>query len=93
MATITQNGNCWELQGDILMDGANQLLVKSKALTMSDGALIDFSQVIEIDTSAVSLMLEWRRWAIAENKQLSFVNLPAGLTSLAALYGVADLVS
>lgn len=75
------------------MDGANLLLVKSKALTMSDGALVDFSQVVEIDTSAVSLMLEWRRWAIAENKQLSFVNLPASLTSLAALYGVADLVS
>lgn len=75
------------------MDGANALLVKSKALTLSDGALVDFSQVAEIDTSAVSLMLEWRRRAIAENKQLSFVNCPEGLTSLATLYGVADLIS
>lgn len=93
IATITQNGNRWELEGDILMDSANQLLEKSKALTLSDSAVIDFSQVAEIDTATVSLMLEWRRRALGENKQLSFINFPEGLTSLAALYGVADLIN
>lgn len=93
IATITQNGNRWELEGDILMDSANQLLEKSKALTLSDSAVIDFSQVAEIDTATVSLMLEWRRRALGEKKQLSFINFPEGLTSLAALYGVADLIN
>jgi phospholipid transport system transporter-binding protein len=93
MTTITQNGNCWDLQGNILIDSANMLLEKSKAFTLTNGTLVDFSQVGEVDTSAVSLMLEWRRRAIAENKQLSFVNFPAGLTSLAVLYGVTDLIS
>jgi phospholipid transport system transporter-binding protein len=54
---------------------------------------VDFAKVAEVDTSAVSLMLEWQRRAQAENKQISFVNLPKSLTSLTALYGVADLVS
>lgn len=93
MGTITQNNNSWELQGDIVMDDANQLLVKSKELTLSDNASVDFSKVSDVDTSAVSLILEWRRRAIAENKQLSFVNFPAELTSLVALYGVESLVS
>ena len=75
------------------MDNANLLLDQSKALVLSDGTEVDFSQVGELDTSGVSLMLEWRRRAIAENKQLSFVNFPEGLASLAALYGVSDLIN
>lgn len=74
------------------MDNANVLLVESKALPLLEGAQVDFSQVVEVDTAAVSLMLEWRRRAVAESKALSFVNFPASLTSLAALYGVADLI-
>ena len=93
MTTITQNDNRWEIVGDILMDVANTLLVKSKALTLADNALVDFAKVNEIDTAAVSLMLEWRRRATAEGKRLSYVNLPASLTSLTDLYGVADLIS
>jgi len=55
--------------------------------------LVDFSNVKEIDTAAISLILEWTRRAIEENKQLKFVNLPANLNSLTQLYGVADLIN
>lgn len=93
MTAITQNENRWEITGDINMDSANMLLVKSKVLTIPEKTVIDFAQVAEVDTSAVSLMLEWQRRAIAENKQLKFVNLPDGLTSLAALYDITDLIN
>jgi len=93
MTAITQNENRWEITGDINMDSANMLLVKSKVLTIPEKTVIDFAQVAEVDTSAVSLMLEWQRRAIAENKQLKFVNLPDGLTSLAELYDITDLIN
>jgi phospholipid transport system transporter-binding protein len=93
MTAITQNENRWDVTGNIEMDNANTLLKLSEALVLPGQAVVDFAKVGEVDTSAVSLMLEWQRRAQAENKQISFVNLPKSLTSLTVLYGVADLVS
>lgn len=93
MTAITQNENSWEITGDILMESANLLLEKSKDLVLSGNVVVDFKQVLELDTSAVSLMLEWERRAIAENKQLTFVNLSANLKSLIALYDVEALIN
>ncbi|MFT6066750.1 MAG: phospholipid transport system transporter-binding protein [Methylophilaceae bacterium] len=93
MTAITQNENRWDVTGNIEMDNANTLLKLSEALVLPGQAVVDFAKVAEVDTSAVSLMLEWQRRAQAENKQISFVNLPKSLTSLTVLYGVADLVS
>jgi phospholipid transport system transporter-binding protein len=53
---------------------------------------IDFSAVTAVDSSAVALLLEWRRLALAHGKALDFVNLPPNLVALAKLYGVADLI-
>lgn len=92
MTAIIQNKDRWDVTGYIAMDNANSLLVSSKSLVLADHAVIDFGQVGEVDTSAVSLILEWRRRATAENKQITFVNLPKNLTSLMTLYGVTELV-
>lgn len=93
MTAIIQKANRWEISGDIGMDNANSLLVSSKALVLVDAVEIDFSQVGEVDTSAVSLMLEWQRRAAAENKKITFVNLPKNLTSLMDLYDVTGLIT
>lgn len=93
MTAIIQNANRWDVTGDIGMDNANSLLVSSKSLVLVDDTVIDFAQVGEVDTSAVSLMLEWQRRAVAENKRVTFENLPKNLTSLTALYGVTALIS
>lgn len=53
---------------------------------------IDFSAVTGVDSSAVALLLDWRRMAAARGSTLTFVNLPANLLALAELYGVADLI-
>lgn len=92
MAQITQTENRWEIAGDISMDNANALLMESGRLVILN-TLVDFAKVTEIDTAAISLMLEWRRRAIAENQSLQFVNLPANLQSLAQLYGVTELIN
>jgi phospholipid transport system transporter-binding protein len=45
-----------------------------------------------VDSAAVSLLLEWQRTARAANRRIEFVNLPENLKSLAALYGVSELL-
>jgi len=93
IASITQTDSSWEVQGDILMDSANQLLEQSKRLKLTGNNIVDFQQVTDLDTAAVSLMLEWQRRAIKESKQLTFVNLPENLKSLIGLYGVEAFVN
>lgn len=93
MTAITQSKNRWNVTGNIAMDSANFLLESSKGLVLETDAIVDFAKVKEVDTSAVSLLLEWRRRAIAENKPLSFINFPPSLTNLVALYGVEDFIN
>ena len=39
------------------------------------------------------MLLEWKRRAVAEDKRLAFTGVPQGMTSLAELYGVEDLLA
>jgi phospholipid transport system transporter-binding protein len=59
---------------------------------LPDRLTIDFAGVDQIDSSAVALLLEWRRQAARLGKKLEFVNLPENLVALATLYGVEDLI-
>lgn len=59
---------------------------------LPDRLTIDFAGVTGVDSSAVALLLEWRRQAAQRARRLEFTNLPANLVALAKLYGVADLI-
>ena len=59
---------------------------------LPDRLTVDFAGIDAVDSSAVALLLEWRRQAMRRGKALAFVNLPANLLALAELYGVADLI-
>ena len=59
---------------------------------LPDRLTIDFAAITGVDSSAVALLLEWRRQALGLGRELLFVNLPPNLLSLASLYGVADLI-
>jgi phospholipid transport system transporter-binding protein len=53
---------------------------------------VDFGAVTEVDSSAVALLLEWRRQAEGRNLTLRLANPPAALQNLAELYGVLELL-
>ncbi len=93
MSQITQVDNRWQLSGDVMVSTAKTILTASQGLTIAGYTVVDFAEVSDIDTTALSLILEWKRRAQTENQTLSFVNLPANLNSLAALYGVSELIN
>lgn len=90
--SITLQDNQWYVSGDILVDNANAVLSESSALEITDDLQIDFSAVNDVDTAALSLLIEWQRRALAVNRKVEFKNLPESLISLAALYGVTDFI-
>jgi phospholipid transport system transporter-binding protein len=74
------------------MANVTGLLAESARLFGVADVVVDLASVTEVDSSAVSLLLEWRRAAQAASRRVEFVNIPANLKSLADLYGVAELL-
>ncbi|MGB7815266.1 MAG: STAS domain-containing protein [Methylotenera sp.] len=93
MAQITQTDNLWNISGDVIIGTVSAILEASKSLPIAADTMVDFSKVNNIDTSTISLILEWKRRAQLESQTLKFVNLPANLISLTQLYGVAELIN
>lgn len=93
MAQITQAGSEWKLSGEVVIQNTASLLASSKVLTMTPNTKINFSDVTNIDTAAISLIFEWKRRAQRENHSIEFVNLPANLNSLTQLYGVDEMIN
>ena len=93
MSQITQTDNRWNVSGDVVINTVSALLATSKSLAFKAETTIDFAQVTDIDTSTISLILEWKRRAQRENQRIKLINLPANLKSLTQLYGVAELIN
>lgn len=67
-------------------------LLEAGRSALQPGALtVDFSRVGAADSSALAVMFGWLR-AAGSQTQLRFANLPAGVLSLAELYGVSELL-
>lgn len=85
------NGRC-TVQGPITLERVVALLAEGNGLFTAPQVTVDLAAVTEVDSSALSLMLEWRREAGRNGRSIRYVNLPANLKSLAELYGVTDLL-
>lgn len=92
MAQIIQQGQHWRIGGEVVFSTASALLETTVSFDNTQPTIIDFAQVTNADTSAISLMLEWQRRATAAQSSISFVNLSPNLLSLANLYGVEEMI-
>ena len=89
---IERAGNALHLSGALTIANAAALCEEGKRQLNGD-VVIDLAAVAEVDSTALSVLFEWRRTARQKNLHVSFRNLPDSMKSLAALYGVADLVA
>ena len=55
-------------------------------------SVVDLGEVTELDSSLLAALLAWLREARRLGRPLAFSRLPDGLTTIAGLYGVADLL-
>jgi len=85
------DGRC-TLQGPITTNNVVSLLAQGAERFTGPRVMVDLSGVTEVDSSALSLLLEWRREAIRNGREILYRNLPGSLKSLAELYGVTELL-
>jgi len=76
----------------MITDNARALLEQGRARIVSGEQVFDLSAVSDADSSAVAVMLGWLRHAALTGTVIRFVGVPAGVLSLAELYGVSDLL-
>ncbi|MDK9714248.1 MAG: STAS domain-containing protein [Sulfuritalea sp.] len=85
-------GDRVEVSGPMTMSGAAALLAEGEAAIASNAAAFDLAAVTEMDSSCLAVVFGWMRAAKAGGKTLRLLNPPQNLLSLAAVYGVADLL-
>jgi len=85
------DGRC-TVTGVITIANVAALVNEAGGLLSADDITVDLSGVTEVDSAAVSLLLEWRRQALRAKRTIRFTNIPANLKSLATVYGVSELL-
>lgn len=69
-----------------------QLQQRIAALPTAAAVQMDASALASFDSSAIAVMLECRRTALAAGRSFAVLGAPPTITSLARLYGVAGLL-
>lgn len=86
------SGSSLKVTAPMLYAGAASLLAAGRAALTPDVTSIDLGAIDDADSSALAVLFAWLRDAKAHNVDLRIVNPPAGLLSLAALYGVDEFL-
>jgi phospholipid transport system transporter-binding protein len=93
---IEKTGNSLRVTVPMVIANACALLEAGRSFLqagVSKGELLlDFSAVEDADSSALTLVFAWLRSAREQNIALRVVHPPAGMLSLAELYGVSDFL-
>lgn len=81
------------IAGPLTMRTAQAWRARGRKAIAAGACRVDLSAVTEADSAALALLLDWQRAALeARAGALTLVGLPAGLASLAELYGIESLL-
>jgi phospholipid transport system transporter-binding protein len=89
---IRRDGNRMVVSGPLNLTSVAQALAQGKAAIAEGVGEVDFAEVSELDSSALALLLAWQREARRRGGEFAVSNLPQGLTTIARVYGVAELL-
>lgn len=95
MAQIKQDQNTLHFSGNLLIGNISETLDQLQTLRLESPLSLDFSKVDEVDTVAVSLILEIQRQLNQQHEQasqVSVIGVPDNLRSLMQLYGVDEFL-
>lgn len=84
--------NCLFIGGPIIYDNVVEVTRAGEAAIKADDMLVDLTGVTQVDSSAVSMLLEWMRTTQTYGRRTEFINLPSNLADLIELYDVGSLI-
>jgi phospholipid transport system transporter-binding protein len=90
---IDKDGNTYRVTLPMVIANARALLEAGRGLLGAEAekdVVLDLASVREADSSALAVLFGLQRIAVAHGMTLRVSHPPAGLLSLAGLYGVAE---
>lgn len=85
-------GERLKITAPMVIATAAEMREAGESALLNGASVVDLADVAEADSSAVAVLLAWTRIAGERGQALSIVGVPQSVRSLAALYGVADLL-
>jgi len=86
------SANKLSVRGPVTIDNVVTVAERGIVLFDRENLIIDLGPVTDVDSSAVSVLLQWEREARRRNRQIHFENVPQKLQSLIRLYEVSELI-
>lgn len=83
----------FETGATLTFETAKGVLEAGLARIAAGATRVDCAPLERFDSSALAVLLAWRRAAQARGADLMIIHLPQGLASLAEAYGVTSLVT
>ena len=91
-AHIRLEGACLFVSGPVTYDNVVEVTRAGGVAIKAEDMLIDLAGVTQVDSSAVSMLLEWMRTTQTYGRRIEFINLPSNLADLIELYDVGSLI-
>ncbi len=90
---MRREGDTISVEGPVTIH--NVVATTKQGISFFEGhsIVIDLANITEVDSSIVSMLLEWLRESTRQGCRLDFVNIPENLNSLLQLYGVSTFFS
>lgn len=80
------------IDGPLTMATVGAWLEQGRARVRAGDLVVDFSAVTAADSAALALLFDWLRVARQGGRTVRQTGMPAGMRSLAVLYGVDELL-
>jgi phospholipid transport system transporter-binding protein len=80
------------IDGPLTMATVGTWLEQGRTRARAGDLVVDFSSVTAADSAALALLFDWLRVARQAGRSVRQRGMPAGMRSLATLYGVEELL-
>ena len=91
VSIVSRDDDTIIVQGPVTIDNVMKLTQDGIALFDDHLLTIDLAKVTEVDSTIISMLLEWLRATRKNTYSLQFINMPESLKSLIQLYDVVEL--
>jgi phospholipid transport system transporter-binding protein len=81
------------LSGPVTLSNVARVLEEGRQHLEEGVRQVDLSEITEMDSSLLALLVSWLREARNHKREIAFINLPESLQTIARLYGVDELLS
>jgi phospholipid transport system transporter-binding protein len=89
----SDDGARWRASGELTFANAGPVLAAAQALPLPSTGVVQCDGITAVDSAAVAVLLALKRRGLEQGRPLTFVEVPAALATLAALYDVEDILA